>query len=96
MQLNSCCQEYLHFVEIQVHVLVCFQDVRLLAEDVVKEFGKNERCPLIFLSRLSDFLLHANVLAMQLLILPLTFLKLLFDFVEFVLQEVYQFLVILL
>lgn len=85
----------LHFIKIKVDVLVSVQNIRCLTKQVIEKLSENESCSLVLLSGGPDLLLHLHILSVELLVLSLTLLKLFFDFIKFVLQEVYEFVVVL-
>ena len=47
----------LHLFEIQVHVFVTVQNIWSLVKNVIQEFGHQESCPLVLLSRKVHFIL---------------------------------------
>lgn len=71
-----------------MHVLVCLQNIRRLIKQIIKELRQQKSCSLVLLLRQLHLILEFQVILLQLLIFHLGPLQFLFNFVEFVLQEV--------
>ena len=67
-----------------MHIFIGIEDIGLRTEKVVKELGEDEGRLLVFFARGADFFLHLHILTIELLILFLTLLELLLDFIKFV------------
>lgn len=78
-----------------MHVLIVLQYAWLLLQQIVKEFRKQQGRPLVLLFRLLGLVLLQQIILLQLLVLNLRSWELVFYFVQLMLQEVYQIVILL-
>ena len=67
-----------------MHIFIGVKNIGLRAEEVIEELGEDEGRFLVFFTRGADFFLHLHILTIELLVLFLTLLELLLDFIKFV------------
>jgi hypothetical protein len=78
---------HLHFLDVEVHVLVGSQDVWVLGEQVIEELRHDERSFLVLIGCVAEFFLKVLIFGLEVIVIELSFGELYFNLIDLMLQE---------